>query len=71
MNQKQIKLALKNTQLDAHTRETLLQTLHYMQAEGVDTTTMHKGITHNGSRKTNTRSTQTHKRTKSTTRHKQ
>ena len=38
MNRKQIENKLKDQTLDAHTRESLLQTLHYLQAEGLDST---------------------------------
>lgn len=38
MNRKQINQKLKDHSLSSHEREVLLQTLHYLQAEGLDST---------------------------------
>ena len=42
MNKKEIQRKLNNTRLEPHERETLLQLLHYLTAEGINQTASSK-----------------------------
>ena len=68
MNRKQIINTLKDHSLDEHTRESLRQLLHYMQAEGV-TDASTQGIL-NGPRTTSARTAQTYPNSAQSTRNK-
>jgi hypothetical protein len=58
MTKNQILLQLKNNQLTSHERETLLQLLHYMQAEGITAT---DSVKHTGTKTKRTARRPTHK----------
>ena len=67
MNRKQIQQQLEDHTLDAHSRETLQQLLHYMTVEGIAHTSSNKGNITNGSRTKSTRTAQAYKQSKTTT----
>ena len=66
MTRKHIQQLLANGQLDSYEREHLNQLLHYMRAEGVDTTS--ERTTHNGYTTKSTRTKNSHKPFKSNAR---
>lgn len=53
MNRKQINQKLKDHSLSSHEREVLLQTLHYLQAEGLDSTSGNSNSSKRSSKSSN------------------
>jgi hypothetical protein len=67
MNKKDIINKLSNTHLDEYDRESLCQLLHYMNAEGINTTSSNNNNTNNShKRSSNYKGNKPYKRTSST-----
>jgi hypothetical protein len=69
MNKQDIIKRLTNIQLDSHERESLLQLLHYLQAEGLNNTSSINNNSHtSSSSKTKNTSSKKHTSSKKNTR---
>jgi hypothetical protein len=68
MNKQDIIKRLTNIQLDSHERESLLQLLHYLQAEGLNNTSSINNNSHTSSSKTKNTSSKKHTSSKKNTR---
>lgn len=65
MNKQDIIKRLTNIQLDSHERESLLQLLHYLQAEGLNNTSSINNNSHTSSSSSKTKNTSSKKHTSS------
>ena len=64
MNKQDIIKRLTNIQLDSHERESLLQLLHYLQAEGLNNTSSINNNSHTSSSSSKTKNTSSKKNTR-------